>query len=348
LTIGEFCTAGERGRSSLLQGGSDVGLLERQVDWTSETLYEKAITYARRAHSEDIDSSLFAFWMTLALELLCRAGLAKIHPVLLADPTNEGNIQYAFGINPKTNPRSVQAKTVFARCSVFIAHFTDEMSAHCLIVADRRNSELHSGAAAFEGLANSSWLPASYEVFEVVLNHLGYSLSEFLGNEYASTAEEALKDRRNTIKKHVLDRVAAAKRLYDDLTGEQRVQRQDEGLIALKAWLKGNPLRKAYPCPACGLLAGITGESISRGPVRINDEEQTIQREVRVLPNALRCTFCHLKLDGFQEMLVAGRGDIYTVIEEEDPIGFFGIVPEEHVDIDELIREHFREGYMNE
>src|SRR5271169_4329757 len=115
------------------------------MDWGFDVLYNKARTYVARAHDESVDSPLFGFWMSLALELLCRAALAKKHPVLLADPTNEGNIQYVFGINPKSNPKSVQAKAVFARCSVFMEGFTDKMAAHCLIMADRRNSELHSG-----------------------------------------------------------------------------------------------------------------------------------------------------------------------------------------------------------
>ena|ERR1700674_1353063 len=122
------------------------------MDWTSEALYGKARVYIQRAQNEKLDSPLFGFWMSLSLELLCRAALAKIHPVLLADPTKEENIQYVFGINPKKNPKSVQAKTVFARRSVFIPNFTDKMSVHCLIMADRRNSELHSGMKSFSGL----------------------------------------------------------------------------------------------------------------------------------------------------------------------------------------------------
>ena len=35
----------------------------------------------------------------------------------------------------------------------------------------------------------------------------------------------------------------------------------------------------------------------------------------------------------------AGLGTVYTITEGEDPIEFFGIVPEEHVDIDEMIRQ---------
>lgn len=111
------------------------------MDWTSDALYNEAKLYAERAHNEDPDSALFGFWMSLSLELLARAAIAQIHPVLLADPQQQDNIQYAFGINPKSAPKSIQAKTLFARCSVFIEGFTDKMSGHCLIMADRRNTE---------------------------------------------------------------------------------------------------------------------------------------------------------------------------------------------------------------
>ena len=142
------------------------------MDWASDTLYSKAKLYARRAHDERIDSALFGFWMSLSMELLARAALASIHPALLADPREPDNIQYAFGIVPKGVPKSIQAKALFARCSVFITDFTDKMSGHCLIMADRRNAELHSGVAAFEGIDNSGWLPSTYEVIEILLNYL--------------------------------------------------------------------------------------------------------------------------------------------------------------------------------
>jgi hypothetical protein len=44
-------------------------------------------------------------------------------------------------------------------------------------------------------------------------------------------------------------------------------------------------------------------------------------------------------------------GNIYTIVQEEDPIEFFGIDPEEYVDVEELVARHaadFYEGYNNE
>jgi hypothetical protein len=114
------------------------------MDWSSDSLYSKAKLYAQRANDELVDSALFGLWMSLSLELLARAALAQIHPALLADPKEPDNIQYAFGIIPKNVPKSIQAKAVFARCPVFIVDFTDKMSGHCLIMADRRNSPRRS------------------------------------------------------------------------------------------------------------------------------------------------------------------------------------------------------------
>jgi hypothetical protein len=303
------------------------------MDWSSDSLYNKAKLYAQRAHEEPVESALFGFWMSLSLELLARAALAEIHPVLLADPKHQDNIHYAFGIIPENVPKSIQAKTVFARCSVFIHGFTDKMSGHCLIMADRRNSELHSGAAAFEGIDNSKWLPATYEAIEALLKHLNRSLTDFLGGEHGPVAVEALKDRRDTIKKEVQEKLSAARKFFGEQSPEWRAERGAMAAQAVDSLVKASRLARVCTCPACKNKAIISGESVARSPVRIDEAEGTIKREVRVLPNLFRCPFCKLHLSGFQELNEADVGDIYMIEEHQDPIEFFGIDPEDYVDI---------------
>lgn len=321
------------------------------MSWAFEPLIEKAKLYAQRGHSEDIHSSLFAFWMSLSLETLARAALSKIHPCLLADPTTEGNIHYAFGINPKTNPKSIAAKAVFARCSVMVPNFTDRMSTHCLLLADRRNKELHTGEAAFEGIDCGTWLPQTYEIFDILLQHCNRSLDDLLGTEHAATAKGMLKDQRESLLKEVKERISKAKSNFDALTGPAKSERVDKAKAAVSAWVAKGSLRQTENCPACGFLAAVSGEALSRGAAKIDEANATITREVRVLPNGLACPTCHLKLDSYQELLHAGVGKIFTSVEEEDPIQFFGIVPEDHVDINKLLEEHYYDemnGYQNE
>jgi len=255
-----------------------------------------------------------------------------------------------LGSSRRTNvPKSIPAKALFARCSILIHGFTDKMSAHCLIIADRRNSELHSGVAAFEEIDNSKWLPATYEVMEILLAHLKRDFADFLG-DHEGVAVETLKDRRDTIKKDVQQKLAAARKSYEEQTPEQKEEKAAAVAVATENWLKGQRLRRKSTCPACGNTAVISGETVGRSPVRIDEEANVISREVRVLPNRLRCASCNLLLTSYQELKEADLGSIYTIGEEEDPITFFGIEPEDYVDVEEIIRKYGEDyaGYDNE
>jgi transcription elongation factor Elf1 len=224
------------------------------------------------------------------------------------------------------------------------------MAGHCLIVADRRNSEIHSGAAAFEGIDNSKWLPATYEVMDVLLRHLKRDFRDFI-EDHSEVALETLKDRRDTIKKDVREKIMTARRSYEAQSPEQREAHSNVAAERRADWLKGSKLRRECECPACKNESVIGGETVSRSPVKIDEDSNTIRREVRVLPNKLRCSFCGLLLNSFQEVNEAGMGNIYTIVQEEDPIEFFGIDPEEYVDVEELVARHaadFYEGYNNE
>lgn len=321
------------------------------MEWEFDPLFAKAKLYASRANEEEINSALYGFWMSLCTELLARAALSKIHPVLIADPTNEANIYYVFGVNPKANPRSVHAKTVFARCAVFIEKFTDNMAGHCLLLADRRNKELHGGDAAFEGIAPATWLPRTYEIFKVLLEHMGLNLEDLLGAEQAAGAEKMLDDRGAAIEKEVKDRVSKHKKDFSGLTGDQKSEITAKAAKAMAKWLGMTPLGRSVDCPSCGFAGALHGESINRGPIKISDEDGTMTREVRVLPNKFRCAVCSLHLDGFTELTHAGLGNIFTSMEEEDPIEFFGIDPEEYVDVEKIVQEYHAEemyGWQNE
>jgi hypothetical protein len=215
-------------------------------------------------------------------------------------------------------------------------------------MADRRNSELHTGAAAYESIDNSGWLPPTYEVFEVLLKHMKRDFADFLGPTHDKFAAGVLSDRRDTIRKEVQEKFATARRAYAERSEEWKAERPEKVRLLTEQWLSANQLRKTCKCPVCSNTAVMSGESVGRGPARVDEDAGTIKREVRVLPNVLGCPFCSLRLDGFQEMNEAGLGAIYTVEEEEDPIEFFGIDPEEHVDVNKLVKDYFDEGYQNE
>ena len=169
--------------------------------------------------------------------------------------------------------------------------------------------------------------------------------ADLLGADHGGFAAEMLKDRRDTIKNEVQEKLAAARTFYEQMAPQLKAERSERIGMVVDAWIKASKLRRACVCPACGMKAGISGETVGRSPVRIDEISGTIRREIRVLPNLLKCPSCRLDLNGYQEMNEAGLGAIYTIEEEEDPVEYFGIIPEEYVDLEELVRQRLEDAY---
>jgi hypothetical protein len=317
------------------------------MEWSASALFDKSRLYMERAYQQPLDSELFALWTSLALELLCRAALAKIHPVLLADPREDGNLLYAFGIEPATPPKSIVTKAIVIRCTRLIEGFTDDMAKHCALMASKRNGELHSGVVGFDNVDNALWLPATYEVMEILLKHLGSDFHDFLGGENGQVATEMLRDRRASLRKEIFDRINACRTIFEGLSDADRSERAEAARIAQAAVARNQLIRQVH-CPACGSPAVMAGVIASRGPVTIDEADTTISREVRVLPTQFRCRHCDLRLQGYQEMRLASLGTVYTVSEQEDPVEFFGIDPADYIDAEEFVREYMAPEYDNE
>ena len=120
-------------------------------DWSYDALFCKSQVYVERAFSADRNSSLFPFWASLALELIGRATLSKIHPALISDPRDGHNLLYAFGYaTKKEHPKTIGAKTIFLRLNIILPEFTDEDEKFCQSFINMRNEELHTGTPIFE------------------------------------------------------------------------------------------------------------------------------------------------------------------------------------------------------
>ena len=152
--------------------------------WSKDALLAKAQLYAEQMIATPRDDWQYAFWSSLALELLARAALANVSPVLLADQTSWHNVYYALGHTPTTSkfvPRSVGVSTVFTRLKAIIPTFLPSMEAFAVVHMSRRNEELHSGETAFDAVATAVWLPSYFETCDVLLQSLGFALDNLFG-----------------------------------------------------------------------------------------------------------------------------------------------------------------------
>src|SRR6266849_4132516 len=103
-------------------------------------------------HLSSPDDWQFGVSSTFVLEFLACAALARVSPVLLADPNDWNNIYYALGGTPKASkfiPRSVDVASVIKRLREIIPEFTPEEEGFAAQHVSRRNEELHTGGTPF-------------------------------------------------------------------------------------------------------------------------------------------------------------------------------------------------------
>ena len=289
------------------------------MNWERDELLAKARLFAERGMEVERDSGLVPFWCTLSLELLARAALAHIHPVLLADPQQGENLLYAFGY-PATNPRSIQTKTVLSRCQVVVERFTKAEEEFCASLLFLRNEELHTGTAAFENLPTSQWLVKFFYACQILLEHMGLDLSDLLPPDEVGPAQMMLNADAESVRSEVLEAIGRARSDFLALDGTEqerletladedaRDRRAHEGMIT--------------SCPACQNQGIVDGEILrATDPHLVGD---LLKWETVILPTSFQCTACGLVLNGFNRMEAASIGGQHTLEHWEDPVDYYG------------------------
>lgn len=289
--------------------------------WDEQALWSKAKLFAARAIQAERDGSEFPLWAILALELLARATLAHVHPALLADPQVKGaNLLYAFGYGSVSAPKSVPAKTVFARCKEIVPLFTDKQERHCLTLVERRNAELHSGELAFEQFATSTWLAEYFATCKILVDFQAKTLEELFGPEEAEAANEMIEEVATTLLATVKAKIAVAEAAFLALDDDERTARLQ------RTPQRSDVANTVRPCPACGGHAIVLGKIVRAEEPRTVDS--TLFRTIHVLPTMLICEACQLMLQDHGELHAADLGGQYTVTETLDPTEHFSFYEE--------------------
>ena len=96
---------------------------------TKEGLLAKSQVYIQRAFraklADDLDE--YQLWASLALELLGKAALAKIHPSLVVDPGHYELLFAASGINISTDIKTIAANTLYKRLNYLSKYFDSKV-----------------------------------------------------------------------------------------------------------------------------------------------------------------------------------------------------------------------------
>ena len=170
-----------------------------------EGLWAKAVLFINRAFTALDEERPFeesALWAAFSLELLAKSALAKVNPVLIADPTDDGkSALIAAGLSRESGGfKSVQAKTVFSRCARAFPPFS---SREANTIALNRNEYLHSAAPSFAALPKAVWWQRFWVQVALLLSAQDRTLEEFVGSERMQDIEAQLEADRENRKRRV-------------------------------------------------------------------------------------------------------------------------------------------------
>jgi len=279
--------------------------------WDYDGLIGKASVYFERAESVgEADDDAFAVWLLLGLEFLLRAPLAKVNPMLLADPNGDALLHAAgFPNSEGKEPKSIQVTTVITRLRRIIQDFTAEREDDATILIALRNRELHTSEAVLASIDIALWLPRFTRVAEVICAHLGLDATYIVGKEVMQQGRALVDSEDKKLAHEVATRIAAAKAFAEKLTETEVDQR----------WTAARASR-AYPavvvdCPACGLDVGMDLEPIRTTNEHLSDGE--ILRDIISVARRLHCPVCSLTLTSTAEISMAGLPQQHTRTETE-------------------------------
>lgn len=314
------------------------------MTWERDPLLDKAKLFFEYASKEPAEDPRYGLWCSLGLELLARAAVASVSPVLLAEPVSDHkHLLHALGVTKLSAPQSISVAQVLALCQSLFADFTAEDAVASKALINRRNAELHSGEAAFDSYHSKQWLPGFYHSCSFLAKALGETLESVLGAAQATVAAEVLKQSREDVLGRVKSSIAAYKKVFDGKsTDEQQAaaadaQKRTEQLV--------HERHHKVECPACGCNAVVEGDAF--GPEKIDHEEGQIILRQSVSPRAFNCFACGLKLTGYADLDAAELGGIYTRRTSVSPDVYYGLIDPEN--IDEYLAENYQpDEYDNE
>ncbi|MBW1294044.1 hypothetical protein [Aquimarina litoralis] len=296
-------------------------------DWSYDSLYKKAQLYVQRALKSERNSGLFPFWASLSLELLGRATLSKIHPVLISDPREGGNILHAFGFSPKkSTPKTIGAKTIFIRLQIMLDKFTEQNEKFSQSFINMRNEELHTGTPIFETLSTNVWLTDYYKTIKVLLEHHELTLEDFLGKEEAEVAIEMIESFNEKLKTEILGRISKYSDVFESLDPDEKKEKEDALGKKNQAFIFKEKLFNKYKeveCPSCKNKAILIGKFISQSEPKVKDDK--IQVHHNLLPIGLKCFCCSLKLNNSSEISQTNFGGQFSIEESIEPLEYYEI-----------------------
>lgn len=212
-----------------------------------------------------------------------------------------------------------------------------------MALINRRNDELHTGAAAFDEYPSKIWLSGFYRACNTLGKAIGETPEGLFGEEQAKIATEILGSTEEEVKKRVLDLVSQFRKAFEAKSAEEKetakksAEKETEVLVHRR--------HHKVPCPACGSNATVEGHVF--GPERVTHDDDMIVVRQSVSPQIFSCSACGLKLESYVQLQVVGLGGQYTRTRTFSPEDYYGLIDPETADLSEYM-DKYLQGYFDD
>jgi len=280
---------------------------------SSEAIFAKSKAYIQRAlrskQSNDFDE--YQLWASLALELLGKTCLARIHPSLIINPQDQISLFAASGVNLGTDIKTIATHTLYERLRHITKRFDESVKVFCDDISQRRNAELHAGEVPFKEMRLEAWERRYWHAAQLILDRMDSSLEEWLGADQAKAPKELLSHASKALIAAALVRVAQAKAHF-----LKRKKKEREAALAESMSKESYHYRGLFKLladaewemkpPACGgkaFIAGIQIEEVVSDDAE-NGPEETVDKHY--VAEEFRCPVCDLHLASQAEIEATG------------------------------------------
>lgn len=269
-----------------------------------EALWVKAKAFINRAmdHDDHRSPDERSLWAALALELLGKAALARISPLLIAEPSEDGeNLLIATGLLVgDARFTSVRAQTIFKRCQKSFKPFSlSEASA----ITNARNEYLHGAGVGFMAIPQEAWWPRYWSQASILVAALDKDLEEFVGPDREEEVQLHLRQNAKNVEHRTEALIERAR---------QRLAQYEEGTLPARIaaeWRPGTDRtaglmhQTTAACPACGSEGILEGDDVSKTEIRyeqISEDDYDTYVDLTVEADYFSCPNCRLVLDGYE------------------------------------------------
>lgn len=295
-----------------------------------EALNSKACQYISRALQarSDDDQELYLFWTCLSLELIAKRALAKIHPSLVVDGTNDNSALAAVGHYHGNDIKTISCDIAFHRVSAFLPKKQRRDISAVKILTHKRNAELHSGEIAMKS-SPLYWEGYYWRAAQSILSVTDESLIEFMRyNKVTSGVDWRLllhidRSKHDAILKENISTWMQLKK--DDKDKRLESVSSIPYTAVVEKINRTNQLNDPHhfeptTCPVCGSEKSVFGGELSTGGVSEEFRGGKFFKSTSVIfsPIEFYCLCCDSYYSGFH---LDGSFEGYEFLPEEWEIG---------------------------